>query len=139
MNCFAGIIGACLMSATKYFVSYEVLFVGRFIIGINCGMEIILFTNNIIIILDNNNVIYIILIKRKCVYVQCPTLMYSLVRQHLEAGFLNYYIFIFWFANVKISNSMFVTGFICIYFVFVDITPGEFSTEFGTCVNNIIM
>ncbi|VVC41450.1 Hypothetical protein CINCED_3A025007 [Cinara cedri] len=39
MNCFAGIIGACLMSATKYFLSYEVLFVGRFIIGINCGLN----------------------------------------------------------------------------------------------------
>lgn len=41
LNSFVGIGGACLMGLTKYFNSYEVLFVGRFIIGVNCGMKII--------------------------------------------------------------------------------------------------
>lgn len=39
LNSFVGIGGACLMGLTKYFNSYEVLFVGRFIIGVNCGMK----------------------------------------------------------------------------------------------------
>lgn len=42
LNSFVGIGGACLMGLTKYFNSYEVLFVGRFIIGVNCGMKIII-------------------------------------------------------------------------------------------------
>lgn len=37
LNSFVGIGGACLMGLTKYLNSYEVLFVGRFIIGVNCG------------------------------------------------------------------------------------------------------
>ncbi|XP_050423471.1 glucose transporter type 1 isoform X2 [Adelges cooleyi] len=39
LNSFVGIGGACLMGLTKYFNSYEVLFVGRFIIGVNCGLN----------------------------------------------------------------------------------------------------
>lgn len=42
LNSFVGIGGACLMGLTKYFNSYEVLFIGRFIIGVNCGMKIII-------------------------------------------------------------------------------------------------
>lgn len=37
MNNFLGIIGACLMGFTKFSSSYELLFIGRFIIGVNCG------------------------------------------------------------------------------------------------------
>ncbi|CAH1736359.1 unnamed protein product [Aphis gossypii] len=39
LNSFVGIGGACLMGLTKYFNSYEVLFIGRFIIGVNCGLN----------------------------------------------------------------------------------------------------
>lgn len=37
LNNFVGIGGACLMGFAKFFRSYEVLFAGRFIIGVNCG------------------------------------------------------------------------------------------------------
>ncbi|KAI5734822.1 hypothetical protein M8J77_010792 [Diaphorina citri] len=39
LNSFVGIAGGCLMGGTKFFKSYEMLFVGRFIIGINCGLN----------------------------------------------------------------------------------------------------
>ncbi|KAL0280738.1 UNVERIFIED_CONTAM: hypothetical protein PYX00_001954 [Menopon gallinae] len=39
MNNFLGIIGACLMGFTKFSSSYELLFIGRFIIGVNCGLN----------------------------------------------------------------------------------------------------
>ncbi|XP_065205177.1 glucose transporter type 1 isoform X3 [Planococcus citri] len=39
LNNFLGIGGACLMGATKFFRSYEILFAGRFIIGVNCGLN----------------------------------------------------------------------------------------------------
>lgn len=42
MNNVLGISGACLMGFTKFLNSYEVLFLGRFIIGVNCGMKIAL-------------------------------------------------------------------------------------------------
>lgn len=38
LNNVLGIAGACLMGFTKVSHSYEVLFLGRFIIGLNCGM-----------------------------------------------------------------------------------------------------
>lgn len=38
LNNVLGIAGACLMGFTKVFNSYEMLFLGRFIIGLNCGM-----------------------------------------------------------------------------------------------------
>lgn len=34
-----GIVGACLMGCTKIAHSYEMLFFGRFIIGVNCGLN----------------------------------------------------------------------------------------------------
>lgn len=34
-----GIVGACLMGFTKLAESYEMLFFGRFIIGVNCGLN----------------------------------------------------------------------------------------------------
>ena len=37
LNNFLGIGGACLMGVTKIAHSYEILFLGRFIIGVNCG------------------------------------------------------------------------------------------------------
>lgn len=37
MNNVLGISGACLMGFTKVSHSYEMLFLGRFIIGVNCG------------------------------------------------------------------------------------------------------
>lgn len=37
LNNVLGITGACLMGFTKMFHSYEMLFLGRFIIGVNCG------------------------------------------------------------------------------------------------------
>lgn len=37
LNNVLGISGACLMGFTKYSNSYELLFIGRFIIGVNCG------------------------------------------------------------------------------------------------------
>lgn len=37
MNNVLGIAGACLMGSTKIVNSYEMLFLGRFIIGVNCG------------------------------------------------------------------------------------------------------
>ncbi|KAI5701172.1 hypothetical protein M8J76_014232 [Diaphorina citri] len=39
LNSFVGIAGGCLMGGTKFFKSYEMLFIGRFIIGINCGLN----------------------------------------------------------------------------------------------------
>uniref|UniRef100_A0A336MA57 CSON012634 protein n=1 Tax=Culicoides sonorensis TaxID=179676 RepID=A0A336MA57_CULSO len=39
MNNVLGITGACLMGFTKMFHSYEMLFLGRFIIGVNCGLN----------------------------------------------------------------------------------------------------
>ncbi|XP_075228604.1 glucose transporter 1 isoform X1 [Lycorma delicatula] len=39
MNNVLGIGGACLMGFTKVSHSYEMLFVGRFIIGVNCGLN----------------------------------------------------------------------------------------------------
>ncbi|KAK7584184.1 hypothetical protein V9T40_005147 [Parthenolecanium corni] len=39
LNNFLGIGGACLMAFTKFFRSYEILFAGRFIIGVNCGLN----------------------------------------------------------------------------------------------------
>ncbi|XKL59246.1 hypothetical protein PGB90_000262 [Kerria lacca] len=39
LNNFLGIGGACLMGFTKVFHSYEFLFAGRFIIGVNCGLN----------------------------------------------------------------------------------------------------
>lgn len=38
LNNVLGISGACLMGFTKVVNSYEMLFLGRFIIGVNCGM-----------------------------------------------------------------------------------------------------
>lgn len=38
LNNILGISGACLMGFTKFVNSYEMLFLGRFVIGINCGM-----------------------------------------------------------------------------------------------------
>lgn len=37
LNNVLGIGGACLMGFTKFSSSYELLFIGRFIIGVNCG------------------------------------------------------------------------------------------------------
>ena len=37
LNNVVGIAGACLMGFTKVVNSYELLFLGRFVIGINCG------------------------------------------------------------------------------------------------------
>lgn len=37
LNNVLGITGACLMWCTKVAKSYEMLFFGRFIIGVNCG------------------------------------------------------------------------------------------------------
>lgn len=37
LNNVLGISGACLMGFTKVVSSYEMLFLGRFIIGVNCG------------------------------------------------------------------------------------------------------
>lgn len=37
LNNILGIGGACLMGFTKVSHSYEMLFFGRFIIGVNCG------------------------------------------------------------------------------------------------------
>lgn len=37
LNNVLGIAGACLMGFTKVVNSYEMLFLGRFVIGINCG------------------------------------------------------------------------------------------------------
>nr|CAD7569667.1 unnamed protein product [Timema californicum] len=39
LNNILGIGGACLMGFTKIAHSYEVLFLGRFIIGVNCGLN----------------------------------------------------------------------------------------------------
>ncbi|RZF47125.1 hypothetical protein LSTR_LSTR005203 [Laodelphax striatellus] len=39
LNNVLGITGACLMGFTKVSHSYEMLFVGRFIIGVNCGLN----------------------------------------------------------------------------------------------------
>ncbi|XP_039437480.1 glucose transporter type 1 isoform X6 [Culex pipiens pallens] len=39
MNNVLGITGACLMGFTKMSHSYEILFLGRFIIGVNCGLN----------------------------------------------------------------------------------------------------
>ncbi|XP_044000904.1 glucose transporter type 1 isoform X4 [Aphidius gifuensis] len=39
LNNVLGIVGACLMGFTKVAKSYEILFLGRFIIGINCGLN----------------------------------------------------------------------------------------------------
>ncbi|CAG9864153.1 unnamed protein product [Phyllotreta striolata] len=39
LNNVLGITGACLMWCTKVAKSYEILFVGRFIIGVNCGLN----------------------------------------------------------------------------------------------------
>nr|AHF27422.1 putative sugar transporter 16 [Phaedon cochleariae] len=39
LNNVLGISGACLMWCTKMANSYEMLFVGRFIIGVNCGLN----------------------------------------------------------------------------------------------------
>ncbi|XP_074027810.1 glucose transporter 1 isoform X3 [Leptinotarsa decemlineata] len=39
LNNVLGVSGACLMWCTKIANSYEVLFVGRFIIGVNCGLN----------------------------------------------------------------------------------------------------
>ncbi|XP_046435446.1 glucose transporter type 1 isoform X2 [Neodiprion pinetum] len=39
LNNVLGIVGACLMGCTKIANSYEILFLGRFIIGVNCGLN----------------------------------------------------------------------------------------------------
>ncbi|CAO1339830.1 unnamed protein product [Diamesa serratosioi] len=39
LNNILGISGACLMGFTKFTHSYEMLFLGRFIIGVNCGLN----------------------------------------------------------------------------------------------------
>ncbi|XP_055530071.1 glucose transporter type 1 isoform X5 [Wyeomyia smithii] len=39
LNNVLGISGACLMGFTKMSHSYEILFLGRFIIGVNCGLN----------------------------------------------------------------------------------------------------
>ncbi|XP_076619969.1 glucose transporter 1 isoform X16 [Colletes latitarsis] len=39
LNNVLGIVGACLMGCTKIAQSYEILFFGRFIIGVNCGLN----------------------------------------------------------------------------------------------------
>jgi MFS transporter, SP family, solute carrier family 2 (facilitated glucose transporter), member 1 len=43
LNNVLGISGACLMGFTKVVNSYEMLFLGRFIIGVNCGKLMALF------------------------------------------------------------------------------------------------
>lgn len=44
LNNILGISGACLMGFTKVVGSYEMLFLGRFIIGVNCGRLLRLLT-----------------------------------------------------------------------------------------------
>lgn len=39
LNNVLGIVGGCLMGFTKMAHSYEMLFFGRFIIGVNCGLN----------------------------------------------------------------------------------------------------
>ncbi|XP_014205632.1 glucose transporter type 1-like [Copidosoma floridanum] len=39
LNNVVGICGACLMGCTKIMRAYEILFVGRFLIGVNCGLN----------------------------------------------------------------------------------------------------
>ncbi|XP_043288937.1 glucose transporter type 1 isoform X3 [Venturia canescens] len=39
LNNVLGIVGACLMGCTKIAQSYEMLFFGRFVIGVNCGLN----------------------------------------------------------------------------------------------------
>ncbi|XP_043482006.1 glucose transporter type 1 isoform X5 [Leptopilina heterotoma] len=39
LNNVLGVVGACLMGFTKIAHSYEMLFFGRFIIGVNCGLN----------------------------------------------------------------------------------------------------
>jgi len=37
LNNVVGIIGALAMGSSKYLESYELLIIGRFLIGVNCG------------------------------------------------------------------------------------------------------
>ena len=37
LNNVVGIIGAAAMGCSKYLESYELLIMGRFLIGVNCG------------------------------------------------------------------------------------------------------
>ncbi|XP_054274480.1 glucose transporter type 1-like isoform X7 [Macrosteles quadrilineatus] len=39
LNNILGICGACMMGFTKIMHSYELLFLGRFVIGVNCGLN----------------------------------------------------------------------------------------------------
>ncbi|XP_024936497.1 glucose transporter type 1 isoform X6 [Cephus cinctus] len=39
LNNVLGIVGACLMGCTKIAHAYEMLFFGRFVIGVNCGLN----------------------------------------------------------------------------------------------------
>ncbi|XP_018907720.1 glucose transporter type 1 isoform X2 [Bemisia tabaci] len=39
LNSFVGIAGASLMGFAKFFHSYEMIFIGRFIIGVTCGLN----------------------------------------------------------------------------------------------------
>lgn len=53
LNNILGIGGACLMWCTKITNSYEVLFLGRFIIGVNCGKKFIQSKNKLRVMIDN--------------------------------------------------------------------------------------
>ncbi|KAJ8666950.1 hypothetical protein QAD02_008612, partial [Eretmocerus hayati] len=39
LNNVVGVLGACLLGSTKILHSYEILYLGRFVIGINCGLN----------------------------------------------------------------------------------------------------
>jgi hypothetical protein len=46
LNNVVGIIGAMAMGCSKYLESYELLIMGRFLIGVNCGTILKLFYYN---------------------------------------------------------------------------------------------
>ena len=49
LNNLMGIAGACLMGFCKYPNSYEMLIIGRFIIGFYCGIYLIFFFSLVLI------------------------------------------------------------------------------------------
>ena len=53
VNCVFGIVAAVLMSLSYFANSYEMIIIGRFIVGINCGkiyyLEINLFNISIVL------------------------------------------------------------------------------------------
>jgi len=53
LNNLLGIVGAVLMGCTKLFQLYEFLFLGRFIIGVNCGkMDLVNCTCDVIMAMN---------------------------------------------------------------------------------------